>query len=122
VRRGVRAKQVSDEEGPNSVGYFISRQNDIILGGTAIKGRFLLFLSARLRFCVIAFAHSLRSRALYAMHTDDWSTNVDHQTTEDILRKVENLSAGKLRKENLEILEVLVGLRPARYALMHLCP
>jgi hypothetical protein len=31
-------EQVSDEEGPNSLGYFISRQNDIILGGTAIKG------------------------------------------------------------------------------------
>jgi len=75
-------RTVSDEEGPNSLGYFISRQNDIILGGTAIK--------------------------------DEWSTNVDERTTEEILRKVENLSAGKLQKKDLEVLEVLVGLRPAR--------
>lgn len=49
-------------------------------------------------------------------HTDDWSTNVDERTTEEILRKVENLSVGKLQKKDLEVLEVLVGLRPARYA------
>ena len=46
---------------------------------------------------------------------DEWSTNVDERTTEEILRKVENLSAGKLQKKDLEVLEVLVGLRPARY-------
>jgi hypothetical protein len=48
-------------------------------------------------------------------NTDEWSTNVDERTTEEILRKVENLSAGKLQKKDLEVLEVLVGLRPARY-------
>jgi hypothetical protein len=39
--------QVSDEEGPNSVGYFISRQHDIILGGTAIKGTRLFTVTVR---------------------------------------------------------------------------
>jgi hypothetical protein len=40
-------EQVSDEEGPNSLGYFISRQNDIILGGTAIKGTRLFTVTVR---------------------------------------------------------------------------
>ncbi|ELR18976.1 Damino acid oxidase [Acanthamoeba castellanii str. Neff] len=85
-------RTVSDEEGPNCLGYFISRQNDIILGGTAIKG----------------------IGSLTIVVGDDWSTNVDERTTEEILRKVENLSVGKLQKKDLEVLEVLVGLRPAR--------
>jgi D-amino-acid oxidase len=75
-------RTVCDENGPNGLGYFISRKNDIILGGTAIK--------------------------------DDWSVEVDAKTTDQIMQRAENLSGGLLKRENLEVLDVKVGLRPAR--------
>jgi len=72
-------KIVADDSGHNSLLYIIPRKNDIILGGTVLKG--------------------------------DWSLTEDKDTTKEILAKARKIDP---IFNKVEILEVKIGLRPAR--------